>query len=130
MWLPLVDVAAEMGSLDFVSATASVRRASRDRPGRDREAKAARRPLRHDVPRRRVFYAGWTLHRTLANGGDRAREVMTITYFADGARVAECDRVRRAQDLKSWLPGQRPGELAGTHLNPVVYRRRQFDPAD
>src|SRR6187397_1163164 len=71
-----------------------------------------------------------TLFRAGPNTSDRVREVMTVIYFADGARVTECDHVHREQDLKAWLPGQKPGELAGTHINPIVYRRRSFDPAD
>jgi ectoine hydroxylase-related dioxygenase (phytanoyl-CoA dioxygenase family) len=139
MWMPIVDVSEDMGSLDFVSAShregylAKVE--TGDAANDYYEPIIARRKL--PVARSgamaagdATFHAGWTLHRAGPNTSDRVREVMTIIYFADGARVTECDHVHREQDLKAWLPGQKPGELAGTHINPVVYRRRSFDPAD
>jgi ectoine hydroxylase-related dioxygenase (phytanoyl-CoA dioxygenase family) len=139
MWMPIVDVSEDMGSLDFVSAShreGYMAKVETGDAGNDYYAPIiAKRKLpivksgamaAGDA----TFHAGWTLHRAGPNTSDRVREVMTVIYFADGARVTECDHVHREQDLKAWLPGQKPGELAGTHINPVVYRRRAFDPAD
>jgi hypothetical protein len=51
------------------------------------------------------------------------REVMTIIYFADGIRAMEPDNPNRSDDLAGWLPGIKPGELAASPLNPVVWSR-------
>ena len=139
MWMPIVDISEDMGSLDFVSASHRAGYMARVETGD--EANDYYEPIitKRKLPIARsgamtagdaTFHAGWTLHRAGPNTSDRVREVMTVIYFADGARVTECDHVHREQDLKAWLPGQKPGELAGTHINPVVYRRRSFDPAD
>jgi ectoine hydroxylase-related dioxygenase (phytanoyl-CoA dioxygenase family) len=139
MWMPIVDISEEMGSLDFVSASHREGYMAKVETG-----DAANDYYEPIIAKRKLpivqsgamaagdatFHAGWTLHRAGPNTSDRVREVMTVIYFADGARVTECDHVHREQDLKAWLPGQKPGELAGTHINPVVYRRRSFDPAD
>jgi ectoine hydroxylase-related dioxygenase (phytanoyl-CoA dioxygenase family) len=139
MWMPIVDISSDMGSLDFVSA--SHREGYMARVETGDSANDFYEPI---IAKRKLpvvssgamsagdatFHAGWTLHRAGPNTSYRVREVMTVIYFADGARVTECDHVHREQDLKAWLPGQKPGELAGTHINPVVYRRRSFDPAD
>jgi hypothetical protein len=49
------------------------------------------------------------------------REVMTIIYFEDGAVITEPDSDSRRNDLASWFPGQMPGELAASELNPRVW---------
>lgn len=139
MWMPIVDISEDMGSLDFVSASHREGYMAKVETG-----DAGNDYYEPIITKRKLpvvqsgamaagdatFHAGWTLHRAGPNTSDRVREVMTVIYFADGARVTDCDHVHREQDLKAWLPGQKPGELAGTHINPVVYRRRSFDPAD
>ena len=56
------------------------------------------------------------------NDSDRTREVMTIICYADGARCLEPDNTGRENDLKTWLPGCKPGDLAASDINPVLYR--------
>ena len=51
------------------------------------------------------------------------REVMTIIYFADGARVGALDHVNRRFDRDVWLAGCEEGALAAGPRNPVLYRR-------
>jgi hypothetical protein len=70
-----------------------------------------------------TFHYGWTLHSAPGNATDRMREVMTVIYYADGARVLAPDNPHRQADLNTWLPGQQPGEIAGGALNPLVYSR-------
>ena len=139
MWMPLVDVTREMGSLDFVSAShrqgymATVETSDSSHDFYEPLIASRKLPVAHSgtmAAGDATFHAGWTLHRAGPNMSGSVREVMTVIYFADGARVTEPDHVHREQDLKAWLPGQKPGELAGTHINPVVYRRHAFDPAD
>ncbi|MEH7305231.1 hypothetical protein [Neobacillus drentensis] len=68
-----------------------------------------------------TFHAGWTMHCAPGNPTDRMREVMTIIYYADGSIAAEPDSNARKNDLAQCLPGVKPGEVAASHLNPLVY---------
>lgn len=70
-----------------------------------------------------TFHAGWELHRARANPTSKMREIMTIIFIPDGMTIAEPENIRQANDLAHWLPGCRPGELAASPLNPVVFNR-------
>jgi hypothetical protein len=61
------------------------------------------------------------LHAAPDNSMETMRNVMTIIYFADGARVAEPDNPNRVRDLEQWLPGVKPGDRAASTLTPLVY---------
>jgi hypothetical protein len=69
------------------------------------------------------FHAGWTVHGAHPNASPRMRAVMTVIYFADGARVAAAPSKLQRADLRAWLPGCEPGSLAASALNPVVRGR-------
>jgi ectoine hydroxylase-related dioxygenase (phytanoyl-CoA dioxygenase family) len=130
MWMPLVDVPEEMGVLTFAS-------------GSHREGEllsmaisdASERELAAIVKERgypiacaamptgdATFHSGWTLHMAPPNHTDRVREVMTVIYYADGTRIIEPDNPHRPADLARWFPGQKPGEIAASALNPLLYR--------
>jgi hypothetical protein len=68
------------------------------------------------------FHSGWVLHSAPGNSTETMRKVMTIIYFADGARVTEPDNPNRVRDLAQWLPGMKPGDLAASKLNPLAYQ--------
>jgi hypothetical protein len=68
-----------------------------------------------------TFHAGWTLHRAGPNPTGHMRPVMTIIYFADGARVSEPDSPYQAFDLSVWLPGLAAGDLAASPVNPRLW---------
>jgi ectoine hydroxylase-related dioxygenase (phytanoyl-CoA dioxygenase family) len=70
-----------------------------------------------------TFHSGWTLHSAPENKTQTMREAMTIIYYADGAKILEPDHSARMADMERWFPGQRPGDVAGTQLNPVVYSK-------
>lgn len=131
MWMPLVDLMADMGIMKFASRShtggylgdlgisdksEAVFEQFVEEKGfglTQAEAMAA-----GDA----TFHSGWTLHNAPGNASDRMREVMTVIYFQDGIRIAEPDNNSRANDLARYLPGQKPGELAGSELNPVLYK--------
>jgi Phytanoyl-CoA dioxygenase (PhyH) len=136
MWMPLVDVTAEMGTMRFAC-------------GSHREGYLGDAPIGDESEARfesyirdrgfRVeqtaflqagdasFHYGWTLHGAPANTTGRTREVMTVIWFADGARVVAPGNANRQRDLNRWLNGLRPGELAAGPLNPLVFDRTQAD---
>jgi ectoine hydroxylase-related dioxygenase (phytanoyl-CoA dioxygenase family) len=68
-----------------------------------------------------TFHYGWTVHGAPGNSTPQTREVMTIIWFADGARVTVPDNPNRARDLARWLPGLQPGDLAASELNPLAW---------
>ncbi|WP_281888761.1 hypothetical protein [Paenibacillus sp. YYML68] len=70
-----------------------------------------------------TWHYGWTLHSAPGNPTSTMREVMTIIYYADGAKVIEPDTNARKSDLARWLPGLAPGDVAASPLNPLVYKK-------
>jgi ectoine hydroxylase-related dioxygenase (phytanoyl-CoA dioxygenase family) len=130
LWMPLTDIAANMGVMGFASGSHRMgylgdmpisdeserqwralvnERGFTVAPGVDMSAGDA------------TFHSGWTLHNAPPNDTALTREVMTIIYFADGTRTGAVDNANRAADLAAWLPGVKPGELAASPLNPVLY---------
>jgi len=79
-----------------------------------------RRPLHGSDAGSSTFHSGWTLHSAPPNSSDQMRPAMTVIYYADGARVSALDNTNRVADRDHWLPGTEPGDLAATHLNPVL----------
>jgi ectoine hydroxylase-related dioxygenase (phytanoyl-CoA dioxygenase family) len=130
MWMPLVDADTAMGTMHFAST--SHRTGMVSSLGISDESEAAFEKYVRDQGYPVVgagamqagdatFHSGWTLHGAPGNSTERTREVMTIIYFADGMQIVEPGNPNRAADLARWLPGQKPGEAAGSRLNPVVY---------
>jgi len=124
MWMPLVDVPAgmewvsgshqqgDLGRFEIPDASEAHFRsviAARELPV------AAAGPLAAGDA---TFHAGWALHRAPGNDTDVMREVMTVIWFADGTRVGAADSPLRQNDLRQWLPGLQPGDLAASPLNP------------
>jgi hypothetical protein len=66
------------------------------------------------------WHYGNTVHQTSANLSEKRREMMTITYMADGARVARPVHQAQEYELNMWLDGLPPGRLAASQLNPLV----------
>jgi ectoine hydroxylase-related dioxygenase (phytanoyl-CoA dioxygenase family) len=67
-----------------------------------------------------TFHYGYTLHKAPGNQSDKMREVMTIIYFADGAKITKPVNDAQEKDRQVWLEGLPPGALAASQLNPVV----------
>ena len=130
MWLPLVDVSEEMGPMIFASGS---HRASglgdlsiSEQTDRRLAALIGERGWRvmTSGPMRAgdaTFHAGGTVHSAGPNRSATTREVLTVIYFADGIRVAEPANENQRTDLDVFLPGLRPGDLAASELNPVMY---------
>ena len=132
MWMPLIDVSPEMGAMHFASGSHRAGYLG-DMPISDDSEQIFEEYIQKRgfavVPGTAMqagdatFHYGWTLHGAPANVTDRTREVMTVIWYADGARVTEPDNANRQRDLARWLPGLKPGDLAVSELNPLVFRR-------
>lgn len=133
MWMPLVDITEEMGMLTFASGSHTGGFAG-DIPISD-ESEAifrefvdkngwkvtrAKQMLAGDA----TWHYGWTLHSAPGNlTPDKMREVMTVIFFADGARITEPQNEFQQADLETWLRGLPVGSVADSDLNPLVYVR-------
>jgi ectoine hydroxylase-related dioxygenase (phytanoyl-CoA dioxygenase family) len=132
MWMPLVPISEEMGTMTFVSGTHRLGFVSREAISDESHRTLGEFIRAKQFPQVNygamaagdaTFHAGWTIHSAPSNPTDRMRKVMTIIYIADGTRVAEPDSNARRNDLKRWFPGLKPGDLAASPLNPLVYKR-------
>jgi ectoine hydroxylase-related dioxygenase (phytanoyl-CoA dioxygenase family) len=135
MWMPLVDVTTEMGSMSFAEGS-HLTDLTNDKPISD-ESNAYFEELiaseKYPVKTYRLqagdatFHSGWTIHSAHGNSSTQRREVITIIYYADGTRILEPDNEHRKVDMEVFHPGQKPGELAASELNPLVYKKDGSD---
>jgi len=129
MWVPLVDADEEMGLMRFASGSHKFGAVKSIEISDESETFYSEYISQHgfqiDGPSAMsagdaTFHLGWTIHSAGPNRTSRMREVMTVIYFADGAQITKpADEFQRA-DLDAWFPGQSPGEVAGSPLNPVL----------
>jgi ectoine hydroxylase-related dioxygenase (phytanoyl-CoA dioxygenase family) len=131
MWMPLIDITSAMGTLTFASRSGENGYLS-EIPISDESERYFQQyvektgyPLATNgdmTAGDASFHSGWVLHAAPGNTTRAMRKVMTIIYFADGARVTTPDNPNRERDLRQWLSGVTPGNLAAGALNPVAYR--------
>ncbi len=130
MWMPLVDVPPDVGSMTFGNGTHKRGEIGQWFIGDDSEAKFSELVARENLPTEThgamkagdaTFHKGWTLHRAPANPTGLMRSVMTIIYYADGTRVGPIDSKARRLDQKFWLNSIPTGELAAGPLNPRLW---------
>jgi ectoine hydroxylase-related dioxygenase (phytanoyl-CoA dioxygenase family) len=132
MWMPLTDISVEMGPMTFVSGSyhfgylgkfpisdESQSRFEQFIKERDLSLSYGTAMAAGDA----TFHSGWMLHSAPENITNSTREAMTIIYFADGARIAEPENKNQENDLKTWLPDLKPGDLAASPLNPLLYKK-------
>lgn len=137
LWLPLHDLTPEMGIMCFARgshldgpiAELPIGDASQE----ELERVVAERGFVVDGPTSMragdaTFHSGWTLHAAPPNTSGETREVMTVIYFADGTRVLEPDNPGRRFDLRHWLPGLAPGDLAASPDNPLLWEATEPEP--
>jgi ectoine hydroxylase-related dioxygenase (phytanoyl-CoA dioxygenase family) len=129
MWMPLVDVTPEMGSILFASGSQVEgfvgQHAISDESQQIFEDLVADRgyPIwqRSMKAGDATFHLGWTIHGASPNKSETMREAMIVTYYPDGTRVDELSNPSRVGDAKDFLGGRRSGELADSELNTLVY---------
>ena len=129
MWMPLVDISVEMGMLTF--ATGSHKKGLVENLEISDDSEARLEAYVHDnelmISRPEfmkagdaTFHYGLTLHQAPGNRTSKMREVMTIIYFADGARVTHPNNVHQEADRQRWLKSIEPGKQAASDLNPLI----------
>jgi ectoine hydroxylase-related dioxygenase (phytanoyl-CoA dioxygenase family) len=135
MWLPLHDVDPAMGELEFALGTHHGPIGD-EAISDDSDSFYADHLARRSITCRPTgamragdasFHLGWTLHRAGANTTAVDRVVMTVIWFADGARVTEPTNDGQRIDRLIWLGDAAPGSLAAGDLNPLVGRPRRHE---
>jgi ectoine hydroxylase-related dioxygenase (phytanoyl-CoA dioxygenase family) len=130
VWVPLQATPLEMGPLAF-SARSHRFQAGRDLEISDESEKRINKALLEEKLSIEEsafdlgevsYHYGWTFHRAGVNQTDRARAVMTVIYMEDGIRLIEPKNKNHIADWNTWMAGTKVGEVAATHLNPVLYR--------
>lgn len=135
LWMPLVDAAEDMGTMRFAAGSQELGYLGPLNISDDSEAQLSDLVAQKGFPIEYVgamqagdatFHNGWTIHGAPGNASDSVtREVMTIIYVEDGARVTPPDSPQRENDLRRWFPGITPGEPAASKLNPLVYKKER-----
>lgn len=129
MWMPLVDIAEDMGMLTFASGSQQSGFVENIAISDESESILQEfiKQKGYAVSRAKTMNAGdatwhygWTLHSAPGNNSHQTREVMTIIYFADGATVTEPQNKHQEADRQRWLQGLAPGSEAASGLNPLV----------
>jgi ectoine hydroxylase-related dioxygenase (phytanoyl-CoA dioxygenase family) len=132
MWMPLVPISPEVGTMTFASGTHKLGYVNRQAISDESHTTLGQYIEARDIPQVNyggmaagdaTFHAGWTMHSAPGNPTEYLRKVMTIIYMADGVRVAEPDSTVRENDLRQCLPGCKPGDIAASPLNPLVYKK-------
>ena len=130
MWMALVDVPLEMGPMTFATGSHRAPDAPTLPISAESEAAFARYVTSGGFRLTgaalqagdATFHSGRTLHCARPNLGASRREVMTVIYFADGARLRPPENPFQEADARIFLPGISPGDPAASELNPVLYR--------
>ncbi len=129
MWIPLIDLTKDMGTMIFANnshkngplAAVSISEES-DRLFKSLLHEKGYPLASYDVRAGdATFHSGWTVHSAHANTSGATREVLTIIYYADGTRIKEPENEFQKTDMEVFHPGMKPGEIAASALNPVVY---------
>jgi hypothetical protein len=130
MWMPLVDIPSEVGSMRFVSGSHE-RGHLGDHAIGDESQRVFAKSIADEglsvvdhgamLAGDATFHHGWTLHSAPANPSGLMRSVMTVIYFSDGAKLTALDHPNRRLDRALWLPGCEPGEAAASPFNPVLW---------
>ncbi len=130
MWMPLVDVSAEMKGMRFARGShfdgsytsVAISDTSDDvYKGIIEEKGFEVVQIGAMSAGDATFHSGWNIHGAPGNSTDRMRSVITVIYYADGGRISEPDHENRRRDMETWFPGQSPGEVAASAINPLVY---------
>jgi ectoine hydroxylase-related dioxygenase (phytanoyl-CoA dioxygenase family) len=133
MWMPLVPIPEEVGSMTFASGTHKQGHITKQVISDE-----SHRTLKSYIEDKGIetinyggmsagdatFHAGWTLHSAPSNPTEQMREVMTIIYYADPTHLLEPDSNARRNDLINWFPGLQGGDRAEGPTHPILFDRR------
>lgn len=129
MWMPLVDIDIDMGMLTFASGSQKKGSIFDYEISDESEAEFDRyvHENKFEVTRASTMKAGdatwhygFTIHNAPGNKSAAMREVFTIIYLADDAKITRPKNTWQENDLKTWLMSKEIGTPADSELNPLV----------
>ncbi|GAO41808.1 phytanoyl-CoA dioxygenase family protein [Flavihumibacter petaseus] len=129
MWMPLVDINVDMGMLTFASGSHTKGAIFDYEISDESEAEFDAYVRNNNFPISRpetmnagdaTWHYGYTIHNAPGNRSTDMREVMTVIYVADGARITAPRNKWQENDLKTWLLNDPVGNPVETRLNPRV----------
>lgn len=129
MWMPMMDITVDMGMLTFASGShkrgtvLGQQISDESDSGYRRYIKENQYPVTRSAGMRAgdaTWHYGNTVHSAPGNDSEKMREVMTVIYMADGARITRPNSPAQTNDWNTWLMGLPPGRLAASELNPLV----------
>ncbi len=129
MWMPLVDIDADMGMLTFASGSYTKGSIFNYEISDESESAYADYVREHEFPISRAntmkagdatWHRGYTMHHANGNNSHKRREIMTIIYVADGARITPYKNNWQKNDHEKWLMGVPIGSEINSELNPKV----------
>ncbi|HEY4324700.1 MAG TPA: phytanoyl-CoA dioxygenase family protein [Mucilaginibacter sp.] len=129
MWMPLVDIDVDMGMLTFASGSFTEGSVFNFEISDESETAYENYVDGKKFPISRAntmkagdatWHRGFTMHHANGNKSHKMREVMTIIYMADGARVSPFKNNWQKNDNEKWLMGKPIGELIDSELNPKL----------
>lgn len=129
MWMPLVDIEVDMGMLTFASGSqkkgsifnyeiSDKSEEEFDKYVQENNFKISRAKTMKAGDA--TWHTGFTIHNAPGNNSDIMREVFTIIYLADDAKIAAPKNSWQEDDLKTWLMNKEVGTAADSELNPLV----------
>lgn len=130
MWMPMVDVPSEVGSMTFVSGSHLLDCRRMLSISDQSEEELAAYVDEHDLASSTygamlagdaTWHSGWTMHRAPANPTASTREVMTIIYFAAGAKVRDSGTSAERDWITDWYPGISNGDELAHERAPLVF---------
>jgi ectoine hydroxylase-related dioxygenase (phytanoyl-CoA dioxygenase family) len=129
LWMPLLDAPRDMGTMSFAAGShregplLNVAISDESQQQFERLVRERRFPVvDHELNAGdATLHAGWTVHSSHPNSSDRTREALAIIYYADGTRIMNPDSEYRKVDMEAFHPGQKPGDIAASPLNPLLF---------
>ncbi len=132
MWMPLVDLPTEPGGMAFAKASHGEGSFEAIRISDDSDAYFEDLIRDNNLEVVKIgamkagdatFHSGWNIHGAPENRTSITRAVMTVIYYEDGGVISEPEYDERKLDMETFFPGQSPGEVAASPLNPLLFSR-------
>jgi ectoine hydroxylase-related dioxygenase (phytanoyl-CoA dioxygenase family) len=129
MWMPLIDIDVAMGMLTFASGSHTKGRIFNYEISDASEGEFSKYVTENEFPVVRAesmkagdatWHYGFTIHNAPGNSSSQMREVMTIIYVADGAKVHQPQNKWQVNDLKTWMMNVPAGSPINSELNPLL----------
>ena len=129
MWMPLVDIDVDMGMLTFASGSQKNGSVFNYEISDESESEFDKyvQENNFEISRAKTmkagdatWHTGFTIHNAPGNNSEMMREVFTIIYLAEDAKIVEPKNSWQKNDLKTWLMDKEPGTTADSELNPLV----------